>query len=221
MSYTKLSNCKYCNTEFTIETASQRANHSRWCDLNPKRIQYVKDLILRSKNSSENQYTKAKKMGTDIPKSPLKGKPSTFLGKRHTDDVKEIIRQKALNSNHRRLVRSIRNYTKLDGTIVQLDSSWEEMLASRLDTLNIDWIRPGPMKWIDSKGRIRNYFPDFYLPEYNIFIDPKNPAAYNQQIEKVTWLKTNIKNLVFLLSEDEIKNFLPIAQLDRAQSFYL
>lgn len=73
----------------------------------------------------------------------------------------------------------------------------------------IDWIRPDPLKWIDSKNNERNYFPDFYLTDLNLYLDPKNSAAYKQQIEKVTWLKEHVKNLVFLLSMDEIKNFTP------------
>jgi len=29
--------CKHCNGEFEYKTASEKANHSRWCDKNPKR----------------------------------------------------------------------------------------------------------------------------------------------------------------------------------------
>ena len=129
----------------------------------------------------------------------------------HTTESKEKIRQAALKSNHRRLCRSVRQYTKLDGSIVQLDSSWEEMLAKRLDALLINWERPVPMKWVDKNGISRNYFPDFYLPDYNLYLDPKNPAAYKQQIEKVTWLKENVPNLIFLLTIEEIQTYAPVA----------
>ena len=78
-----------------------------------------------------------------------------------------------------------------------------------MDKDNIEWLRPNPIKWVDKNGCIRNYFPDFYLPEYDLFLDPKNPAAYKQQIEKVEWLLSNVKNLKFLLSEKEIELFSP------------
>lgn len=29
--------CKHCKNEFSFDTISQKANHTRWCDLNPKR----------------------------------------------------------------------------------------------------------------------------------------------------------------------------------------
>jgi len=29
--------CKHCHNEFVFETTSQKANHSRWCESNPKR----------------------------------------------------------------------------------------------------------------------------------------------------------------------------------------
>lgn len=208
MKYIKLTNCKYCNTDVTELSASERANHSRWCLLNPKRIEYARSLVERSKQFKENQFTKARRNGTEVPSAWNKGM-SGLAGTPHTAEAKEKIRQGALNSNHRRLVRSIRNYTKTDGTVVQLDSSWEEALAIRLDSLSIEWVRPEPMKWVDSKNRQRNYFPDFYLTKLDLYLDPKNPAAYKQQIEKVTWLKENVNNLVFLLSIDEIKNFTP------------
>lgn len=32
--------CKHCQKEYEL-TASQKANHSRWCDKNPKVAQYV------------------------------------------------------------------------------------------------------------------------------------------------------------------------------------
>ena len=127
--------------------------------------------------------------------------------KHHSPETIEKIRQAALKSNHRRLVRSVREYKRVDGNIVLLDSSWEEMLAHRLDSLSIDWIRPEPLKWIDNKGNVRNYFPDFYLPKYDLFIDPKNPEAYRQQGEKVEWLTKNINNLIILKSVNEIVNF--------------
>lgn len=203
--------CKHCNFDCTTMTPLQMANHVRWCKENPSRQQYVADLATRSKLVKENQYTKAKKEGKPIPTSPLKGKQGTFLGKTHSPETRKIIQEKALASNHRRLVRSIREYKTVTGEIVLLDSSWEEYLAKRLDVLGIKWIRPDPLKWVDSTGKSRNYFPDFYLIDYDLYLDPKNPMAMNQQKEKVEWLKHNVRNLVFLTSEAEIKNYTPVA----------
>jgi hypothetical protein len=208
--FKKLDCCKYCNFSFLELNTNQRANHSRWCKMNPKRKEYSDKLIdarLRIKNP-RNQYVKAKDEGRVIPVAPNKGKPGYFLGKKHSDDTKNIIKQKALASPHRRLIRSIKEYKCKDNSTVMLDSSWEVALAKRLDKLNVSWIRPKtPMIWIDSKGQSRHYFPDFYLPEYDLYLDPKNPLAIKAQEEKVNWLIVNVKNLRFLKSLNECNTF--------------
>ena len=67
------------------------------------------------------------------------------------------------------------NYTKLDGSIVSMDSTWEVMMANRFDELNVDWKRDPSMKlsYKTRGGRKRNYIPDFYLPDYDLYIEVK------------------------------------------------
>jgi hypothetical protein len=210
--YKKLECCKYCSFSFNDLTSSERANHSRWCDQNPKRPEYVAKnnaTQMRTQQSIEKRtqgIKQAHKDGRYDERNRLaKGKSGTP----HTAQTKEILRQKALASPHRRLVRSIRSYTQKDGTIVQLDSSWEEALAKRLDETNITWVRPGPIKYVDSNNITRNYFPDFYLPDYDVFLDPKNPYAFNAQIKKINCLTEQVKNLIILKTLDECMNYIP------------
>jgi hypothetical protein len=67
------------------------------------------------------------------------------------------------------------NYTKLDGTIVQMDSSWESTCAEKLDELGVEWQRTEDLKlqYIDKRAQTRNYIPDFYLPEYDMYLEVK------------------------------------------------
>ena len=67
------------------------------------------------------------------------------------------------------------NYTKLDGSIVSMDSTWEVTMAARLDDLGIAWKRDRKMKlaYKTRGGRKKNYIPDFYLPDYDIYIEVK------------------------------------------------
>ena len=131
-----------------------------------------------------------------------------FKGKRHTDASKKKMSAAALKSDHRRLVRGIRPYINKNGEIIMLDSSWEEALARRLDNLNIDWVRPDiPIPYIDLSGIRRRYFPDFYLKEYDLFLDPKNPYALKVQREKIDIIRKTIPNLILILSLEECKNF--------------
>lgn len=215
--YKKLSCCKHCQTPFDELNASERANHSRWCSKNPLRVEYVK-----TNNGSQLQTDESiKKRNTGIKQAHADGKYIGAVQKgvetrkkngnlTHSQETKELLRQKALASPHRRLVRSIREYTKKDGTTVQLDSSWEEALAKRLDAIDVRWTRPAPIKYVDHNNVTRNYFPDFYLPDYDIYLDPKNPYAIKAQIKKIECLTLQIENLILIKSLEECNNFIPV-----------
>ena len=77
-----------------------------------------------------------------------------------------------------------------------LESSWEVRVAEKLDELNIKWTRPKPISWIDSLGKTRLYYPDFYLSDRNIYLDPKNPYCMEQDKEKMRVVSSQIP-LVF------------------------
>ena len=198
--------------------ASERANHSRWCLNNPLRESYVKKnngSQLRTPEAIEKRVASIKKAHVDgkydgaITKGVATKRKNGKLT--HTEETKKLLSEKALASKHRRLIRSVRNYVKKDGTIVMLDSSWEEHLAIRLDELGVNWIRPEtPIPYITHDGKTHNYFPDFYLPDFDLYLDPKNPAAVNTQKEKLDILKKTLYNLVILTSLQECKCYKPI-----------
>jgi hypothetical protein len=129
---------------------------------------------------------------------------------KHSQITKDLLREKALASPHRRLVRSIREYTKLDGTVVMLDSSWEEALAKRLDEIFVEWIRPeNPIRYVGKDKKEHNYFPDFYLPKYNVYLDPKNPMAIKAQKDKIEILEKKMNNLIIIKSLLECQTYEP------------
>jgi hypothetical protein len=68
---------------------------------------------------------------------------------------------------------------------VLLESSWEVEIANYLIQLGIEWNRPSFIKWVDSNNVTRRYFPDFYLPFYNMYLDPKNPYCIVRDKEKL------------------------------------
>jgi hypothetical protein len=192
-----MSICKHCKTEFEKKAI---ANHSRWCDLNPKRSQYNKDLskARAAKKNFKNQYSYGATC-SDETKEKLR---IASTGKKHTEETKQIIREKALASPHRRLKKGTVEYK---GII--LDSSWELELAKRLDELEIKWVRPDPIPWIDEEGVKHNYFPDFYLPEQDLYLDPKNPHAIKVQKKKLDILLTQYINIVIIDSIDKCKQY--------------
>lgn len=180
------------------------ANHSRWCDSNPKQLEYKSNL---SKTRAGITNKSIERRNKNISKAWSNGKYNhvdhrTFLGKTHSEESKQLIREKALASQHRRLRRNIIEYKG-----VLLDSTWELELAKRLDELEIKWIRPDPIPWKDDQGVVRNYFPDFYLTEHDLYIDPKNPHAIKVQRKKIKCLLSQYKNIVIIGSLKECKEF--------------
>lgn len=198
--------CKFCKLPFDGLKASAKANHTRWCLENPKAKDYrsrkMGPMSEETKQKIRDAWASGSYDHVDFGAS--------FRNKKHTEAAKKAIRDGALKSTHRRLIRSIRPYVRIDGSIVMLDSSWEEALAKRLDELSIRWVRPEqPIKWIDTDGVERNYFPDFFLPDFDLYLDPKNPAAVKSQEAKIERLKVVLPNLQILKTFIECTNFMP------------
>jgi hypothetical protein len=86
---------------------------------------------------------------------------------------------------------------------IWFDSKWEVKVAISLDENNIQWQRP-KVGFIWNDGG-QKYFPDFYLPEYDVYLDPKNP--YLQVIDKVKIDETQRINgiRVFVLNEHQLE----------------
>jgi hypothetical protein len=84
-------------------------------------------------------------------------------------------------------------YNPNEGKEVLLDSSWEVEIAQFLIDNSVKWIRPKFVKWTDVHGTVRRYFPDFYLVDYDVYLDPKNPFGIvtgKDKIERVFKLIT-------------------------------
>lgn len=212
MAYVRATKCKYCAKSFELLNTSERANHTRWCDKNPKRKSYVNNLEYarsciteearqRNNEGIKKAHTEGKYKGAQKKSIETRKLNGTL---KHTEETKQLIREKALASPHRRLKKGTVMYKG-----VLLDSSWELELAKRLDELEIKWVRPDPIPWVDEESVTHNYFPDFYLEDYDLFLDPKNPQAIKVQKKKLDCLLTQYKNIVIIESIEECKLFTP------------
>ncbi len=104
------------------------------------------------------------------------------------------------------------DYVTVEGTTVSMDSTWEVACAKRLDELGIKWIRnPNlKLKYITRSRRVRNYIPDFYLPDHDLYIEVKGywTEAARHKMKSVQ-INNDVK-LLILESLDEI------ARLDKS-----
>lgn len=211
--------CPYCNKEITVEKSQNIANHKRWCKCNPKRKiyeQHLKNLheSFRGKKAWNNGLT------TETCESIRSGRQKIheryksgqlihpFKGKHHTEKTKKKMSESALKSEHQRICKETLPYICVDGTIVNLDSSYERKLAKILDDNFIKWIRPKPLKWFSFDGKQHNYFPDFYLIDYDLYLDPKNEYCFRVQTEKIKYISEHYSNVYFLHEQNLSKEFI-------------
>lgn len=89
---------------------------------------------------------------------------------------------------------------------VLLESSWEVEIAELLIANNVRWIRPPFIKWNDSTNKVRRYFPDFYLLDYDVYLDPKNPYCLTLDKEKIERISEKVTLIVGGL--DVIKDYI-------------
>ena len=136
-----------------------------------------------------------------------------YIGHKHTEEFKkyisEIAKKYKLGGWH--------TSRSFDYNDVKLDSSYEVTLAQDLDKNNIKWERPKSLLW-KFNGKEHRYYPDFFLPDYNIFVDTKNDYLINninprfgiKDVEKIKFVEIQNNVKIFILDKNNLswKNLL-------------
>lgn len=88
------------------------------------------------------------------------------------------------------------------GKLIFLDSTWELIMINEFEKNGVCWERPG--RFILSSGR--SYTPDFYLPEYNVFIDPKAKRKnhYRQSVEKICIFEAEYNTKCLIITSEKL-----------------
>tara|TARA_B100001094_G_C18001017_1_gene705178 strand:- start:215 stop:619 length:405 start_codon:yes stop_codon:yes gene_type:complete len=106
------------------------------------------------------------------------------------------------------------DYTRAsDGAVIQMDSSWEAKCAEKLDELEVEWERTEDLKlkYIDKRAQTRNYIPDFYLPEFDMYLEVKGYWTTPARWKMRSVMDRNPGKIRLLQSLDEIADLaLPI-----------
>ncbi len=95
-------------------------------------------------------------------------------------------------------------YTSMQGFTCNLQSSYELIIAQDLDKNNIKWVRPSPLKWIDVNNVTHRYYPDFYLVNYNIYLDPKNDFLIEKDKIKIETVSKQNNIQILILSKNQL-----------------
>lgn len=89
---------------------------------------------------------------------------------------------------------------------VWLESSWERQCAEIFDSHNIKWERPKTrFLWKDETGKPHHYYPDFYLPNHDLYLDPKNPWQQKKDRYKLEQVRQNHAINLLILDKASIE----------------
>lgn len=128
-----------------------------------------------------------------------------FLGKRHTVQAKDILRQK-INARYKDgwqstagRTRKIKYSSSIAGNIL-VDGSWELAVAKYLDMLQLQWIRnTARFKYHNTiTDKSSTYCPDFYVKDWDIYIEVK---GYQTELDLCKWSQFPKKLLVWKKKE--------------------
>lgn len=181
--------CKKCGKEFKNSQACN--GHSGSCK---KKVNY-------------NPWNKGLTKDSDNRVKEYSKKLSEYLtgrsGHKQTVQTRKQIsltaRKNKLSGGYRKgsgIGKSCWYKSKIAGNVF-LDSSYELRLAKLFDKFNILWERNNNKFQYTYQGKIKNYIPDFYLPEIDKYIETKgyktekDEAKWNQFPEKLLILYNN------------------------------
>lgn len=94
------------------------------------------------------------------------------------------------------------NSKKTEYQGVMFDSTWEVRIAKDLDANHVAWKRPEKMKL--SSGQ--HYTPDFYLPSYDVYLDPKayvHPHRVEDTSNRIALFEQDYKTKVIVITEEK------------------
>lgn len=91
------------------------------------------------------------------------------------------------------------------GNQVKLESRFESRCADILNDLCIKWIRPKALPYT-LHNKKRRYYPDFFLPELNVYLDPKNDYLIEKDTDKINAVRQQHNAVIYVLSNSQLNN---------------
>lgn len=194
--------CKFCGRYSPTNYGLTR--HEKSCKLNPERIAGKSSWNKGLTKDTDDRILKKAEKAVEYYKT----RPGTFTGKKHTEEYKQKMSDLAFE-------REIGGFHFRRGIMyngIKLDSSYEVIVAKSLDANNILWQRCQRFKYLTPSGELHHYTPDFYLPHYNVYLDPKNdflieninPFTGYNDIDKINWVMQQNDIRILVLDKDHL-----------------
>ena len=211
--------CQYCGKE--CKNKNSLINHERLCKSNPNKqdsnLKSPKNKVAWNKGLTSKTDQRVANHSIAV-KEYYKTHDGAFKGKHHTEKTKERLSKNALDNGWESHFGSHKSYWYKG---IKFASSYELQVANSLDINGIEWVRSSSLHYIDNVGKKHHYTADFYLPEYDIYLDPKNdflienvnPRMGYSDVEKINWVmeQNNVKVVILdknNLDWESIKNLI-------------
>jgi hypothetical protein len=180
--------CKHCNSEihgydkkvFCNSSCAAKSNNLHRSSLTIEKQKQTLKKTWERKNKLNNACeSKPKQKIKSIKVSQCKVCNKDFSGERKTcsDSCYKTLISIIANSKPKHFRPANRASIYYQGK--KLGSKYELTLCKSLDNAEIRWEIPRGFKYIDPKGKSHTYYPDIYLPDYDIYLDPKNDYLIN------------------------------------------
>ena len=200
--------CQYCRQE--KKNANSHRNHERLCKSNPNRQRspFEDPEIQRTRVKSNAAIKGTAKPWTNSQREHARQVSLTRWTKEkrkeQSEKMKSVMAQAVQNHPESYSYKNFCGRSKK--TIYNgqwLHSSWGLLVAQWLDTQNIQWTRKVPGFEYIWQGSRKSYFPDFYLPELDVYLEVK---GYETDKDREKW--KSIPGLI-VIKEKEIKIIQP------------
>lgn len=203
--------CKFCQKLF--KNINSFKNHERMCPNNPHRQLpkgagwpkgkpgwskgLTKETDIRVRHNSEQQL------------KYYETHDSIFAGKHHSEETKKKLSDIAKESSYE---KHFGTYKKIIYKNCCFQSTYEVAVAKSLDENGIKWVKPKRLKYTDVNGKIHYYTADLYLPEYDVYLDPKNDYLINNvntyfgysDKDKIQWVQEQNNVKILILNKNQL-----------------
>lgn len=199
--------CRYCGR--VCKNNNSLHNHERLCKENPDRQILVSNFIKWNEfrkgkhlQKVSNQYIKSKETGevyiiSDATRQKIS---KTSKGRLHTEECKQ-----KLSKTMKKVAAENKSYSENKSHLTKksyvngfrMDSDWEKIFAEYLISSDIKWEKSNKSFKYIFEGEEHSYYPDFYLSEYDRYIEIKG-----YETEKDLAKYKSVKDLIVLKQND-------------------
>ena len=192
--------CKFCQRGCKSDNSLR--NHSRLCKSNPNRQERTGG---KAKGSPAWNKGLTKDQFPCLARPKQKGiKFGSALNGHSAETRRKISEKLSINNKGGRS-----KWYEVAGQKVQ--GTWERNVALKFEELGIKWIKlktnKGTLEYV-MDDKVRCYTPDFYLPEYNVFLEVKG-CWWGRDREKMDIvLETYPDKNIVIIEKEQYDKFL-------------